>query len=187
MFRLAVATSLFCLACAAQGQNLRLGYFGETATHYGFRGGAEFTLNQTEKSKNNGGIVRKELFLGLTLTLYRHPQNHVGAIFSPELGFRRTGKGGGLLQAALSPGLFRSFYEGATWQPGDDGKFEKIPFAGQWGFIPGLSLGLGHDFSVKGGAPVLLFANLHYMQQHPYNSSFLHKAAVEAGIIFKRP
>ncbi len=185
MKRLIVATSLLCLAYAAAGQNLRLSYFGETATHYGLRGGTEFSLGHTERAKPRG-TVRQDIFLGITLTLYRHPQNHIGAILSPELGLRRTGKGGGVLQAAISPGLFRSFYEATTWRPGEDGGFEKVPLAGQWGFLPGVSLGFGHDFSVKGGAPLVLFSNLHYMQQHPYNSSFLHKAAIEVGVIFKK-
>lgn len=185
MKRITFAALLVCFVYAANAQNLRLSYFGETATHYGIRGGTEFTLSHVEKAKPRG-TVRKDLLLGINLTVYRHPNNHIGAILSPELSLRRTGKGGGVLQAAISPGLFRSFYEATTWRPTEDGGFEKVPLAGQWGFLPGISLGFGHDFSVKGSAPLMLFMNLHYMQQYPYNTSFQQKAAVEVGILFKK-
>lgn len=186
MLRFSLAGALFCLAIAMQGQQLRLAYWGETLTHYGLRTGVEFTLRQTEKAQKQGGTATQRLLGSANLSIYRHPDNHIGAILAPELGWRRTGKSGSVLQAAVSAGVFRSFYEADTWELHTNGSFEKVPLAGQWGFLPGLSLGMGHDFSIKGKAPFLLFANIHYMQQHPYNTSFLHKAAIEVGVVFKK-
>lgn len=186
MFRFSLAIWLLCVVSSLQGQQLRLAYFGETLTHYGLRTGVEFTIKHTEKAQKQGGIATHSLLGSANLSIYRHPNNHIGAALSPELGWRRTGKGGGVLQAAVSAGVFRSFYEADTREMSENGSFEKVPLAGQWGFLPGVSLGLGHDFSVKSKAPFLLFANIHYMQQHPYNTSFLHKAAIEAGIVFKK-
>lgn len=167
----------------AYAQNLRLAYFGETLTHYGLRGGMEYTLRHAEKSKSGGRISANDLYFGLKLTLYRHPHNHVGLILAPELGWRHIGKRGGIVQAALSPGLFRSFYEGATWRSDGDGRFERVPLAGQWGFLPGVSVGYGHRLGKAPDAPYSWYLNLHYLRQYPYNRSYLHRPAIELGII----
>lgn len=161
-------------------QHLRLAYFGETVTHYGLRGGMEYNLRHTEKSKPNGRMAFNDFYVGLTLTAYRHPHNHIGLILTPELGWRHTGRRGGIVQAALSPGLFRSFYEGETWQPGENGQFKRVALAGQWGFIPGASVGFGHTLGKPDKA---MYCNLHYLRQYPYNHAFLNRVALEVGIL----
>lgn len=165
-------------------QNLRLAYFGETITHYGLRGGMEYNLRHTEKSKPNGRVATNDLYFGLTLSAYRHPHNHIGLILAPELGWRHTGRRGGIIQAALSPGLFRSIYEGKTWQTDENGGLERVRFAGQWGFMPGASVGFGHRLD-QFKAPSSWYINLHYLRQYPYNQAFLNRMALEIGIINK--
>lgn len=174
-----------CAGNAAFAQNIRLAYFGETVTHYGMRGGMEYNLRSVENSRSDGRIVTNDLYVGLTLTIYRHPHNHVGLIVAPELGWRRTGKRGGILQAAISPGLIRTFYEGTTWQTDGNGGFKRIPLAGQWGFLPGISAGFGHRLGKAPDAPYSWFCNLHYLRQYPYNHAYLHRMALEVGIIKK--
>jgi hypothetical protein len=186
MKNIVLVAILLSLLSKLQAQHLRLAYFGENATHYGIRGGVEYDLKTWEKGRKGGLMTQNALLFGLTLTAFRHPDNHIGLILAPELGWRRTGRRGGVVQAALSPGLIRTFYEAKTWQPDENGSFKKVPFAGQWGFLPGVSLGFGHDFSVRHNRPLLLFANLHYMRQYPYNQSFLHRTAIEVGIIKKQ-
>lgn len=176
---------LLCYAGSANAQQLRIAYFGENITRYGLRIGVEYGLKRLERTAGNGAIIRNDLYAGLSLGFFRHPDNHLGLTFSPELGWRRTGRRGGVVQAALSPGLIRTFYEAATYRTGDGGALERVHLAGQWGFLPGVSLGVGHDFSVRGRTPLLLFANLHYMRQYPYNRSYLNRAFLEVGIIKK--
>ncbi len=167
------------------GQSVHLSYFGETITHYGLRGGVEFDLAESQKTKNNGSTVSNKLIGDFSLTLYRHPQNHLGIILTPSLGWRRTGGKGGMVQAALSPGLFRSFYEAETYTPTSNNSFEKVPLAGRWAFMPGLSVGMGHDLSVRRNINLSWFVNLHYLRQYPYNTSYLNRIALEVGIVKK--
>lgn len=175
---------LWCATSVLTAQNVRLSYFGETITHYGLRGGLEYELHHAEKTKG-ASLVQNDLLFGIHLTVFRHPNNHIGVIVAPELGWRRTGKRGGIMQASISSGLFRSIYEGKTFKTNENGGFQKIPLGGQWGFLPGVSLGFGKDLSVKGDIPIILFTNVHYMHQYPYNKTYLIRPALEAGIIFK--
>ena len=172
----------FGFANSASAQNLRVAYFGETLTHYGVRGGMEYNLRHTERDKPKGRIATNDLYFGITLTAYRHPHNHIGLILAPELGWRHTGRRGGIVQAALSPGLFRSFYEGKTWKTGENGQFKRVLLAGQWGFMPGVSVGFGYTLGKPDHA---LYCNLHYLRQYPYNQSFLNRVALEVGILRK--
>lgn len=181
---------LFLLLCSAwylngAAQNFRVSYFGENLTHYGIRAGMEQAFHSREKDRGNGLFSRQEWLLGLSLTVFRHPGNQLGVILAPELGWRHTGRRGGVLQLALAPGLFRSFLEAETYEPGDDGTLVKVPLAGRWGFLPGASVGYGRDLSARGGRPVVLFTNLHYMRQYPYNASFLNRFGLELGVIVK--
>jgi hypothetical protein len=142
----------------------RLAYFGETLTHYGFRVARDQHLSKT-------------IYLGASFSAYRHPGNHLGALLAPEIGWRYSGKRGLFLQSALSAGLYRSFYEGATYTPRAEGGFKKIPLAGQWGFMPGFSVGAGYDFLPEKKKNWALYCQLHYLRQ------YLHKAALELGVL----
>ncbi|MDX1943419.1 MAG: hypothetical protein SFU99_22830 [Saprospiraceae bacterium] len=183
-YRTLLVAACLCVAQLLIAQNVRLAYFGENITHYGLRSGLEYSLHSSQKSKGNFSI-QNSLTFGVNLTIFRHPDNHIGIILSPELGWRRTGKRGGIVQAALSTGLFRSIYEGTTYKANENGGFEKVSLGGQWGFLPGVSVGFGKDFSVNGNMPMILFANVHYMHHYPYNRTYLIRPALEAGIIFK--
>ncbi|MFN7118649.1 MAG: hypothetical protein ACK4TA_17760 [Saprospiraceae bacterium] len=183
-YKLFFILMLFSVTPSLFAQNVRLAYFGENVTHYGVRGGLEYALHHSEKPKGTS-TIQNELTLGINLTVFRHPNNHIGVILSPELGWRRTGKQGGIVQAAVSTSLFRSIYEGKTYRSGENGDLQRVPLAGQWGFLPGISLGFGKDLSVKHDVPIILFTNIHYMRQYPYNKTHLIRPALEAGIIIK--
>ncbi|MCC6413502.1 MAG: hypothetical protein IT270_17720 [Saprospiraceae bacterium] len=176
---------LFLWTIHVYGQSVHLAYFGETITHYGLRGGVEFNLAQSSKTKTNGSTVSNKLIGDFSLTLYRHPQNHLGIILTPSLGWRRTGGKGGMVQAALSPGLFRSFYEAETYTTTSNNSLEKVPLAGRWAFMPGISVGTGHDLSVRRNINLSWFVNLHYLRQYPYNTSYLNRIGLEVGFAKK--
>lgn len=183
-YKLWLAAVLWLIVQNMAAQQYRVAYFGETITHYGARVGWENTLAANDRVRSNGSI-RHELLFSINLSVFRHPNNHIGVALSPELGWRRTAQGGGIVQAAISAGLFRSFYEGKTYRTTPEGQLKRTPLAGQWGFMPGFSLGVGRDLSVKGNLPLLVFANAHGLVQYPYNKTILLRPALEVGVIFK--
>ena len=161
-------------------QSLRLAYYGETITHYGLRVAYEEAV--TGKVSERNGATRM-LYGSLGAAGYRHPQNHIGVILSPEVGFRRIGKRGALFELALSPAYFRYFLEGKTFEATSDSDFQRVRFAGGNAFMPTISIGLGHDLSVRKKVPLAWYARLNVMQQRPYNTSQLMRFALEAGTL----
>ncbi|MDX2285535.1 MAG: hypothetical protein NW241_15315 [Bacteroidia bacterium] len=181
---LLVFAGLFALLPpGAAAQTMRLSYFGETLTRYGLRTGLEHTLAAAESRSPAGRLRTHACIFATTLTLFRHPHNHLGLILAPEIGWRYTGGRGLILQAALTQGLFRSFYEGKTYEPGPGGALRRVPLAGQWGYLPGCSAGFGQDLSRTGPSPLKWTVHAHYMAQMPYSTTFQHRFAIEFGII----
>ncbi|KAA0992453.1 hypothetical protein [Dyadobacter aurulentus] len=164
---------------ALTAQSLRLAYFGETVTHYGLRGAYEMPIGTSVSAGN----AKRMLYGSLGIAGYRHPQNHIGVIVSPEIGFRRIGKRGALFEFALSPAYFRYFLEGKTFEATADGDFNRLRFAGGNAFLPTLSLGVGHDLSIRKNLPLAWYVRLNVMQQRPYNTSNLMRFALEAGTL----
>ncbi|MCF2498883.1 MULTISPECIES: hypothetical protein [Dyadobacter] len=171
---------LFCTGPQLlHAQSLRLGYFGETITHYGLRLAYEKPIATSISARN----AKRILYGSLGVSGYRHPQNHIGLIVSPEVGFRRIGKKGALFEFALSPAYFRYFLEGKTYEATSDGDFDRVRFAGGNAFMPTVSLGVGHDLSVRKKVPLAWYVRLNLMQQRPYNTSNLIRFALEAGTL----
>ena len=158
-------------------QSLRLAYFGETVTHYGLRGAFEMPITTSVSARN----AKRMLYGSLGVAGYRHPQNHIGLIASPEIGFRRIGKKGALFEFALSPAYFRYFLEGKTFESTSEGDFQRVRFAGGNAFMPTASIGVGHDLSVRKKVPLAWYVRLNVMQQRPYNTANLMRFALEAG------
>ena len=161
-------------------QSLRLAYFGETAAHYGLRGAYELHFASSVSKRSAAARV---LYGSLGVAGYRHPQNHIGVIVSPEIGFRRIGKKGALFEFSLSPAYFRYFLEGKTYEAATDGNFNRVRFAGGNAFMPTISIGVGHDLSVRKKVPLAWYVRLNVMQQRPYNTSNLIRFALEAGTL----
>lgn len=162
-----------------QAQSLRLGYFGETVSHYGLRGAYEKPIATYVSSRH----TKRMLYGSLGVAGYRHPQNHIGLIVAPEIGYRRIGKRGALFEFALSPAYFRYFLEGNTFEVTPDGDFDRVPFAGGNAFMPTVSVGVGHDLSVRKKVPLAWYVRLNLMQQRPYNTSNLIRFALEVGTL----
>ncbi|TLU92035.1 hypothetical protein FEM55_14870 [Dyadobacter sediminis] len=160
-------------------QSLRLGYFGETVSHYGLRVAYEKPVAVSVSARH----AKRMLYGSLGVAGYQHPQNHIGLIVSPEIGFRRTGKKGALFELSLSPAYFRYFLDGKTYEATTDGDFDRVRFAGGNAFMPTLSLGVGHDLSVRRKVPLAWYVRLDLMQQRPYNTSNLIRFALEAGTL----
>ncbi len=161
-------------------QNLRLGYFGKTITHYGVKGAYEIPLASSVSSRN---AAKRLLYGSLGAAGYRHAKNHIGVIVAPEIGFRRIGKRGALFEFAIAPSYFRYFLEGRTFEATSDGDFRRVRFAGGNAFLPTVSIGVGHDLSVRKKVPVAWYVRLNVMQQRPYNTSNLMRFALEAGTL----
>lgn len=169
-----------------QAQSLRVGYYGETVTHYGIKVAAEWTIKRYLKESNH---ARKEFLAGPALVVYRHPQNHIGLVFFPELTYRRTSRRGGIFELGLAPASAYYFLEGATYTPDESGGLRRVRWAGQNAFLPTVFVGVGKDLSVRRQVPLAWFTRLNVMQQRPYNTSALIRFSLEAGITFplKKP
>lgn len=171
---------LFCTSSQfLYAQSLRLGYFGETVSHYGLRVAYLKPVAVSVSARN----TQRMLYGSLGVAGYRHLQNHIGLIVSPEIGFRRIGKKGALFEFSLSPAYFRYFLEGKTYEATTDGDFDRVRFAGGNAFMPTLSLGIGHDLSIRRKVPLAWYVRLNLMQQRPYNTSHLIRFALEAGTL----
>lgn len=164
-----------------QAQSLRVGYYGETVTHYGLKVAAEWLLKSYIKERNQ---ACKEFLVGPALATYRHPQNHIGLVFFPELTYRRTSRRGGVFEAGLAPACAYYFLEGATYTPDESGGLRRVSWAGQDAFLPTVFVGVGKDLSLRRQVPITWFTRLNVMQQRPYNTSTLIRFSLEAGINF---
>lgn len=184
MRRLLYSLALFALGLtASKGQSLRLGYYGESVTHYGLKVAYERPIHSYVKNRNQ---ARKTFLFAPGLAVYRHPQNHIGFILSPELTYRRVGRRGGLLDLSVAPAYFRYFLDGTTYEADDTGDFRRVRLAGGSAFMPTVSVGIGRDLSVKHHLPLSWYTRLNVMQQRPYNTSHLTRFGLEAGVILSR-
>ncbi len=163
-----------------RAQSLRVGYYGETVTHYGLKVAREWSLRSFVKERNQ---ARKQLLVAPALAVYRHPQNHVGLVFFPELTYRRTSRRGGIFEAGLAPASFQYFLEGTTYTPDNSGELQRVRWAGGNAFLPTVFVGIGKDLSVRRQIPLAWYTRLNVMQQRPYNTSTLMRFSLEAGTI----
>jgi hypothetical protein len=179
-------TLLFLAATPAMAQSMRVGYYGETVTHYGFKVAAEWSFKSYIKERNQ---ARKEFLAGPALAVYRHPQNHIGLVFFPELSYRRTSRRGGIFEVGIAPASAYYFLEGSTYTPDESGNLRRVRWAGQNAFLPTVFVGVGKDLSVRRQVPLAWFTRLNVMQQRPYNTSALMRFSLEAGATFplKKP
>ncbi|GHB75553.1 hypothetical protein [Persicitalea jodogahamensis] len=167
-------------------QSLRVGYYGETVTHYGLKIAAEWSLKNRVRERNQ---ARKELLAGPALAVYRHPQNHIGLVFFPELAYRRTSRRGGIFELGLAPASSYYFLEGTTYTPDESGDLRRVRWAGQNAFLPTVFVRVGKDLSMQRQARLAWFSRLNVMQQRPYNTSALMRFSLETGVAFplKKP
>lgn len=160
-------------------QSLRVGYYGETITHYGLKVAAEWSFKSYVKERNQ---ARKEFLVGPALAVYRHPQNHIGLVFFPELTYRRTNRRGSIFELGLAPASGYYFLEGTTYTPDEAGELRRVRWAGQNAFLPTVFVGIGKDLSVRRQVPLAWFTRLNVMQQRPYNTSALIRFSLETGV-----
>ncbi|GAB3178061.1 hypothetical protein [Telluribacter humicola] len=169
------------MACMpeAQAQALRVGYYGETITHYGLKVAYELPLHSYIKEKNQ---ARKTFLFAPGLAVYRHPHNHIGLVVSPELTYRRTSRRGRIFELGLAPSYFHYFLEGTTYTPDGPDDFKQVRWAGGNAFMPTAFVGIGKDLSVRKNIPLAWYTRLNVMQQRPYNTSTLMRFSLEAGV-----
>lgn len=169
-------------AGVASCQHVSLGYFGETVTHYGVKGGIGFTIEQFDKEKRNGRLASHSFSVAPSLAIYRHAHNHVGLILMPDVTYGRQNHRDGIFEAGISPGLFRSFLEGKTYEV-IDGELQRKKLAGRTAFMPAVFAGFGKNLAVTKNIPLSWYCRAYVMKQVPYNASSLTRFAVELGIV----
>ena len=101
---------------SARAQEAKLSYFGETFTHYGVKGAYSLPLYSWEKTNRREKTRNSALVFSPGLAIYRHTGNHIGVIVMPEVSYKTVNQKGSLFETGISPGLFRSFYEGQTFE-----------------------------------------------------------------------
>lgn len=153
-----------------QAQDLRISLRGEQLTRPGLQAAVEMPLGSTHAPIS--------AYWGPRISSYYHPQNHLGVMPGLEQGWKYTHPTGFFAAVSLHFSLYRSFYKGQTYRPQADGSFKKVLWGGQWGWAPGIDLRLGYAVSNR----LHLITGASYYQQRPYNHSFRHGWAVEAGI-----
>lgn len=170
------------LLTSSYAQELKLSYFGETFTHYGAKGAYSTHIRSWEKVNRKDREVVRSLIFSPGLAVYRHPQNHVGIIVMPELGYKRQNSKGAFFDTGISLGLFRSFLEGKTYEVTNEGMLKQVHLAGRTAFMPSVFLGFGKDLSISRSVPISWFVRFHVLKQIPYNHSSLTRIALEAGV-----
>jgi len=170
------------LLTASYAQEVKLSYFGETFTHYGAKAAFSTHIRSWEKLNRKDKAVVRSLVFSPALAIYRHPQNHIGIIVMPEIAFQRQNSKGAFFETGLSPGLFRSFLEGKTYEVTNEGQLEQVRLAGRTAFMPSAFIGFGKNLQVSQSVPVSWFVRFHVLKQMPYNHSSLTRIALEAGI-----
>lgn len=164
-----LAALLLC-SVLGQAQDLRLMLRGEQLTRPGIQAALEIPYGHPNSPVG--------YYWGPRLSTYYFPQNHFGLMPGIEQGMRYSHPNGFYAALAVHFSLYRSFYKGQTYRPQADGSFKKVPLGGQWGWAPGIDLRLGYAVSNR----LHLITGASYYQQRPYNHSFRHGWAVEAGI-----
>ncbi|MEQ8415982.1 MAG: hypothetical protein RIB71_15995 [Imperialibacter sp.] len=165
-----------------RAQEVKLSYFGETFTHYGVKGAYSLPLYSWEKTNRSEKTKNSALVFSPGLAIYRHTGNHIGVIVMPEVSYKTVNQKGSLFETGISPGLFRSFYEGQTFEVSEEGTLERKHLAGRAAFMPSLFVGFGKDLSVQKQIKLTWFCRFHVLKQIPYNKSSLTRIAFEAGI-----
>ena len=89
------------------------------------------------------------------------------------------------MEVLLGAGVMRTFVNADTYRVNDVGEVDRVRLAGQWGFVPSLSLGLGKDLGfVKESTWAFQVKPTVYFQM-PYNQTVLPHVVLEAGITRK--
>jgi hypothetical protein len=152
------------------------GFFGETLLHPGGRVGADVTLAEA------GG---HRLLAAGNLAGYVHRGHSVGLLADVEAGYRFTFDSGFFCEARLGAGYLHTFLAGDVYARGTDGQFRPVALAGQAGFAPSQSVGLGFDLSRRGGAPLGVFLRLGAFEQFPFNSGWNVHLTSQLGLTWR--
>lgn len=161
----------------ATDTNVRLGYFGETATHPGGLLGMARTVS---RSLTYSGF-QHSLVWGGDLAGYWHPRNHVGILLDTTLAWRLTYLHGPAISMGVGAGYLHTFLDGRTYVV-EDGVVRR---ATDWGrphlalLVPlELSWQLGDDASRY----ITPFLRLQGFVRYPYNGTFLPQTAAILGV-----
>ena len=157
-------------------KNWQIGYYGDVVIHPGLKIGYEMPLKNwtTSKDKKKGVVNKyKSWNVGLEAMYYKHPQHHLGFIFSPNLSYRRTKENGKFTQIKLNMGYHKSWVDGITYTVNNMNEVAKENKAGQSTFYNSLSFGFGKDLRKKKNVPIRYYWELGLNSRTPYNKSVL--------------
>lgn len=107
-----------------------------------------------------------QLLAGQTTRLTHHMQRHTRLAASLDVG-ASAGLGALALELRGGLGAGRTFLAGETYAVDDDGEYTRVPLAGQWGWMPWTTAGLGG--TIGDGGTWRWFARSGLMLQAPYH------------------
>jgi hypothetical protein len=174
-----LATFLISAAAqAGQGIDLSVGASSESGLHPGVMLSTARRRVVVDRPR-----VSLSLLAGQTTRLLHHQQRHTRLTASLDAG-------ASLAFGALSVdlvggfGVGRTFLAGTTWALTEDGSFEPVPLAGQWGLMPWLSVGFGgpiRDDTMR------WFARTGLLIQSPYHDRWAPFMVSDVGVTFVIP
>ena len=160
-------------AARAEETRASLAWFGEPGLNPGLKGALERRTSPLTRPH-----TQLHLFAGPALGTTLHPQSHVRTLLAAEAGVGVTAWGVDV-ELRLSGGGGRTFLASPTYTLSDDGEtLQRVPLAGQWGWMPSASLGLGsalrhpdRRWFLRGGL----------MAQVPYHDTWAPLVLLELG------
>ncbi|MBX7243260.1 MAG: hypothetical protein K1X92_16060 [Bacteroidia bacterium] len=152
-------------------------YYGETLTHPGVNAGIEYYPFQAP---------RFQTILAANLGGYLHIRNNTSLFFRGQWGQRAICKNGFFVESFLGLGYLHHFtHGGKTFDVLPNGAVVKVPNTGKSMVMPGVSIGLGYDFSKKTNCNIRFFLRPELFWKAPFNGYYLTHFALNTGLIFQ--
>ncbi|MEM6807304.1 MAG: hypothetical protein AAF696_38235 [Bacteroidota bacterium] len=158
-----------------------VGYYGAYTYQPGIILKAEQLFEPIRVNKNKSMI---KPYLGLELASYFHFQNNAYINSSLSGGLQRIGKKGRSFRLFASVGVLRAQNLIKSYRLNESGQLEDLGRKGNWGFFPGLGIGLGGPSTRNRGKKIIPYANFRLQMQTPYNDHFLLHPIFEIGTYF---
>ncbi|MEO0899179.1 MAG: hypothetical protein AAFY71_22395 [Bacteroidota bacterium] len=158
-----------------------LSFFGENISHSGVRLGMMLPIQKVLKHKKADEQVDKAWVGGLFLTYYKDPRNHQGLMLTGSIGRQRIGKKGLQSSFNIETGYMLSLLDGEVYE--QEGESFAQGNRASSHFVFGINPGIGWNFSKVTQLPLAIMAHPHIYVQAPYNTLFVHRAALEIKMI----
>ena len=152
-----------------------------TSFHPGLMAGTEFGYNKSEKHR-----ICQTLNLGFSFS--RQIGNKV--MLSSDFCYRYTHPSGAFAELSFGFGVLNQYHARETYKfNSSSGEYDRVGDPGKFGTMLGYGMGLGYDFSRKGGFPVSVFIKNTFFIQSPYfdlkDFPVMPQSTLQAGLTIK--